>query len=138
MRADVAPAPDSTGSAAPEASVAPSAAAQKGAAPSAPQTKPASTAKPAAPRPFDIRAAMKSVQEAANRAKFFCKSYPGAKVIPMTVFFAPSGAVQRIQIPPDVAGSQTALCARAQVNMARAPEFDGKALEPVDTTVALP
>jgi tRNA A-37 threonylcarbamoyl transferase component Bud32 len=146
MKADVTPAPDGTGAAAPSSSpssstapAAPSGAALKGAASAAPQTKPASTAKPAAaPRPFDIRAAMKSMQESSNRAKFFCKNQTGPRAIPMTVFFAPTGAVQRISIPADIAGTPSALCARSQLNMSRAPEFDGNKLEPIDTTVALP
>jgi serine/threonine-protein kinase len=86
---------------------------------------PAGTTSAAAPRPFDHAAAAKSVQQVSGMAKLTCKGKDGPKVVSSTIYFNPSGAVQRVMGDPMVAGKPSVLCANMVLGTARVPAFDG-------------
>ena len=113
-------APNSTSSRAPESGGA------KPKASGASQSAPAGSPTTAAARPFDHAAAAKSVQQAASNAKVHCKGKEGPKVVSATVYFNPSGGVQRVMVDPTVAGKPSALCSTMMLSSARVPPFDGE------------
>lgn len=89
-----------------------------------------------APRPFDHAAAARSVQQAAGNAKFHCRGKDGPKVVSMTLYFNPTGTVQRAMMDPMIAGKASALCASMVMNTATVPPFDGN-LQPFPAVVAI-
>ncbi|MEJ7733422.1 MAG: protein kinase [Polyangiaceae bacterium] len=103
--------------------------------PTPPSTSPAAPTK----KPFDAGAAHVALQKAGGNAQFHCKGKEGPKAVTATVFFNPeSGAVQRTQIAPQVAATQSGLCVQMLLGSARVEPFAGDQLQSVTTTVAVP
>jgi hypothetical protein len=93
---------------------------------------------PAAKKPFDVADAHAAVQKAGSNAQFHCKGKEGPKAVSATVFFNPSGGVQRVSISPQQAATQSGLCAQMMLGSARTKPFDGPDLGSVNTVGAIP